>query len=51
MALMFIFNSSTFILDLLYYEGLLLQDDNNQELSFLGKYFIDSISFLFKVLE
>ena len=51
MALIFILNSSTFILDILYYEGLLLQHENNQELSFLGQYFIDFISFLFKVLE
>ena len=51
MASMFIVNSSTFILDVLYYEGLLLQHENNQELSFLGKYFMDFISFLFKVLE
>ena len=50
MALIFILNSSTFILDGLYYEGLFLQHENNQELSFLGKYFIDSISFFIQTI-
>jgi hypothetical protein len=51
MVAILMLNLSTFILDVLYYEGLLLQHENNQELSFIGKYLIDSISLLFKVLE
>jgi hypothetical protein len=51
MLFILLMNSSAVILDVLYYEGLLLQHENDEELSFIGKYLIDSISFLFKVLE
>jgi hypothetical protein len=51
MVTILMLNSSTFILDLLYYEGLLLQHENNQELSFLGQSLVKFVSSLCEVLE
>ena len=51
LAVILMLNLSTFILDLLYYEGLLLQHENNQELSFLGQSLVKFVSSLCEVLE
>ena len=51
MVVIFMLNASTFILDVLYYEGVLLQDENNQELSFISEYLVKFLSSLFETIE
>jgi hypothetical protein len=51
MVIIFMLNSSTVLLDVLYCKGSLLQHTNDKELSFIGEYIVRFVSSLFETLE